>query len=92
MTLIPLKPDGSQDQLTLPGLDHPKLYSNGQASKRIRYILAQFNETFFTETAFYLTFNRIAQADRDFLIGYWSLTDDWQAFRRLCTHFKVKVA
>jgi len=92
MGIITLKNDGSQDQLTLPGLDHPKLYSTIEASRRIRYILSHFDETFKTESSMYLTFRRLEKADREFLMGYWGHDDEFKTFLHLCSYYQVKVA
>lgn len=92
MGIVTLKPDGSQDQLTFQGMDHPSLYSNCERARRIRGILSVFNETHRTESAFYLEFNKLPEADRTFLTAYWSLVDEWDTFLHLCRHFRIKVA
>ena len=92
MGIITLNDDGSQHQLTIPGLDDPVLYSSIEASRRIRYILSHFDETFKTESSMYLTFRRLKQADRDFLMGYWRHDDEFKTFLHLCSYYKVKVA
>ena len=85
-----LRDDGSVDQLVLPDLDSPSLYTASEASKRTQWILSQFEETHKTESAFYLTFNRIDRNDIAFLKAYWKLNRDWEVFRKLCMLYKIK--
>jgi len=84
--------DGSVDQMVLPDLDSPSLYSKLEACARVRWILSHFERTHKTESAFYLTFCRLDQNDIAFLKAYWQLETDWAVFRKLCMLHKVKVA
>ena len=92
MSLKMLKDDGAVDQMVLPDLDSPSLYSKGEATIRARWILSQFEKSFKTESSFYLTFCRLDLNDIAFLKAYWQLERDWSVFKRLCKMFKIKVA
>ncbi len=92
MGIITLNSDGSQDQLTLPGLDAPGLYWRAEAAKRVRYILCRFQDTFQTESAMYLEFCRLPEADRSFLAAYWRHEGAWETFLHLCRYFNVTAA
>lgn len=87
-----LRNDGSVDQLVLPDLDSPSLYTKEDANRRAHWILSHFEKTHKTESAFYLTFCRLNINDIAFLKAYWKLEDDWAVFRKLCTMYKIKVA
>jgi len=92
MSLKMLKDDGSVDQLVLPDLDSPKLYSLDEANKRKRWILSQFEKSHKTESAFYLTFCRLDRNDIAYLKACWQLEEDWAVFKRICMLYKIKVA
>ena len=92
MTTHMLKADGSHDQMVLPGLDGPTLYSPTERAKRRRDLLGVFEDAHKTESAFYLAFNRLSRNDVAFLMADLAIDDDWALFRRLCRDFKVKVA
>jgi hypothetical protein len=87
-----LREDGSVDQLVLPDLDSPSLYTKEDAIRRAQWILSHFDDTHKTESAFYLTFNRLDRNDIAFLMAYWKLEDDWSVFKRLSSMYKIKVA
>ena len=87
-----LRDDGSVDQLVLPDLDSPSLYSTTEASRRARWILSHFDDTHKTESAFYLTFCRLNRNDIAYLKAFWQLEDEWAVFRRLCSTYKIKIA
>jgi hypothetical protein len=87
-----LRDDGSVDQMVLPDLDSPRLYSPAEASKKAQWILSHFDDTHKTESAFYLTFCRLDRNDIAFLKAFWQLKDDWAVFRRLCSMHKIKEA
>jgi len=92
MSIKVLKNDGSVNQLVLPDLDSPKLYSPVEANKRQQWILSHFEKTHKTESAFYLTFCRLDRNDIAYLKAYWQLDDDWAVFRKLCMLYKIRVA
>jgi len=92
MSVNMLRSDGSLDQLVLPDLDSPSLYTKEEANRRVHWILAHFKESHKTESAFYLTFCRLERNDIAFLKAYWSLENDWDVFRNLCRMYKIKVA
>ena len=92
MSLKMLKDDGSVDQMVLPDLDSPKLYNKNESDIRARWILTNFEKTHKTESAFYLTFNRIDRNDIAFLKALWNLEYDWAVFRKLCSIYKIKCA
>ena len=87
-----LRDDGSVDQMVLPGLDSPSLYSTIEASKRVQWILSNFEKTHKTESSFYLTFCRLDRNDIAYLKAYWKLERDWAVFRKLCMLHKIKEA
>ena len=87
-----LRDDGSLDQMVLPDLDSPSLYTKEEAQKRAIWILDHFERTFKTESAFYLTFCRLDRNDIAFLKAFWNLADDWAVFKRLCRLHKIKEA
>lgn len=92
MSLKMLKDDGSVDQMVLPDLDSPSLYCPTEADKRVRWILDHFKKSHKTESAFYITFNRIDRNDIAYLKAYWKLENEWAVFRKLCMLYKVKEA
>ena len=92
MSVKMLKDDGAIDQMVLPDLDSPSLYSPTEASKRAQWILSHFKRSHKTESAFYLTFCRLDLNDIAFLKAYWQLERDWAVFKRLCKLHKIKVA
>ena len=92
MSIKMLRDDGSVDQLVLPDLDSPKLYTQLEANKRTRWILSHFDKSHKTESSFYLTFCRLDRNDIAYLKAFWRLEDDWAVFRRLCSMYKIKVA
>ena len=92
MAIINIHENGRQAQLTFPGMDRPSLYTTAERASRLGYILRQFKESFQTETAYWLTYQALSAADRDYLANYWALRDDWEVFRKLCRLYGVKVA
>ena len=92
MNIKMLKDDGSVDQMVLPDLDSPSLYNQTESEKRARWILSNFEETHKTESAFYLTFNRIDRNDIAFLKSLWKLENDWAVFCKLCMIYKIRCA
>ena len=92
MSVNMLREDGSVDQMVLPDLDSPSLYTKEEANKRAKCILSHFDESHKTESAFYLTFCRLDRNDIAYLKAFWQLEDDWAVFRRLCSLHKIKVA
>ena len=87
-----LRDDGSVDQMVLPDLDSPSLYTKEEANRRAHWILSHFEKSYKTESAFYLTFCRLDLNDIAFLKAYWQLEADWAVFKRLCRLHKIKVA
>lgn len=92
MSIKMLRADGSVDQLVLPDLDSPSLYTKEDANRRAHWILSNFDETHKTESAFYLAFCRLDLNDIAFLKAYWQLEADWAVFKRLCMMHKIKIA
>ena len=92
MSIKMLRDDGSVDQMVLPDLDSPKLYNQTEANNRTKWILSNFERTHKTESAFYLTFNRIDQNDIAFLKALWNLEDAWAVFRKLCSIYQIRCA
>lgn len=92
MSIKMLKDDGSVDQMVLPDLDSPNLYTKDDAQKRAKWILSHFDETHRTESAFYLTFFRLDRNDIAYLKAYWRLEREWEVFKKLCSMYKIKVA
>jgi len=92
MSIKLLKDDGSIDQMVLPDLDSPSLYTKDEAQKRAKWILSHFDKSHKTESAFYLTFNRIDRNDIAYLKALWNLEEDWAVFRRVCRLYKIKFA
>jgi hypothetical protein len=87
-----LKPDGRPDQLILDGLDCPQLYSESERTLRRRSLLARFENSPNTESAFYLAFNALSWNDLAFLEAAFGVEDDWALFRRLCREYRVREA
>jgi len=92
MSMKMLKDDGSLDQLVLPDLDSPSLYTKEESNRRVHWILDHFKKSHKTESAFYLTFCRLDRNDIAFLKACWSLENDWAVFRKLCIMYKIKIA
>jgi len=92
MTNTMLKEDGSVDQMVLDGLDCPSLYPKSEQPKRLRWILAKFEASHRTESAFYLTFCSLHRNDVSYLMGAFDLDRDWDVFRRLCRTYQVREA
>ena len=87
-----LRDDDSVDQMVLPDLDSPSLYTKVEATRRTHWILSHFERSHKTESAFYLTFCRLNLNDIAFLKAYWNLEKDWSVFRKLCMLHRIKVA
>ena len=92
MTTHMLKPDGRPDQLVLPGLDCPALYSQDEARARRRQLVQRFDAAQKTESAFYLVFNALSTNDLAYLSTTFGLDADWELFRMLCRLYKVMEA
>lgn len=92
MSVKMLRDDGSVDQMVLPDLDSPCLYTKEDANKRAKWILSHFDDTHKTESAFYLTFCRLDLNDIAYLKAFWQLERDFEVFKRLCRLYKIKVA
>jgi hypothetical protein len=87
-----LNPDGSINQLALPDLDGPNLYSKTDAERRAVQILARFKDVHKTESAFYLAFCRLTLNDRAYMLAFWHMKRDFEVFRRLCMLNKIRAA
>lgn len=92
MSVKMLKDNGAVDQMALPDLDSPSLYTKEDANRRVHWILSHFEKSHKTESAFYLTFCRLDLNDIAFMKAYWQLERDWAVFRRLCMLHKIKIA
>ena len=56
-------------------------------------IMQQFADTAKTETAFYLRFERLVPADREFLAAYYNLPDNnWAVFKQITRWWAVRTA
>lgn len=87
-----LNPDGSVNQLALPKLDGPNLYTKKDANRRALKILDQFKNKHKTESAFYLAFRRLHSNDIDFMASFWNLKRDFEVFKRICSIYNVRNA
>jgi hypothetical protein len=92
MSVKMLRDDGSVDQMVLPDLDSPILYTKEEAQKRAFWILDHFKESHKTESSFYLTFCRLNRNDIAYLKAFWQLERDFEVFKRICKMNKIKCA
>jgi hypothetical protein len=87
-----LNPDGSINQLALPDMDGPNLYTKTDAERRALHIIGKFKDVHKTESAFYLAFCRLTLNDRAYLLAYWRLERLFDVFKRICKLYKVHAA
>lgn len=87
-----LNADGTPNQLVIPDLDAPSLYTKTDAQRRAAAILRKFENVPRTESAFYLAFCRLPQADRVYMLSFWNARREFELFVRLCRLHGVRAA
>jgi hypothetical protein len=87
-----LKENGALDQMVIPGLDSPDLYSTTEAEKRLNYILSKFKASHKTESSFYITYVTLGESEMSFLKNYFCVENEFDVFKRLLKTFLVRSA
>ena len=91
MSITTVNPDIDADQAVFDFYD-PDARGPIKAAATAGAILKKFDGVLKTESATYLAFCRLSQREVTFLIAYWAMKDDWEAFKRVCYIQRIKVA